>query len=772
MTTPLATIFHGDVTLEQGSDITQFGWGDLTANRRCIINGTEDSISNTDGSLIVAGGVGISKNANIHGNLNVLYGITQLTETHIDTTNGPFTVTGGNTVNIQVGAASKFVSTGGNLNLTSSINSLQLYGGLNSLKAIDICATNVAGGISLLSGTNTGNISIVSGSGGIIETTSNGSIILTANNGGGNFNVNSLQNNQNLLLNLSGLTDSQLQISSSGINALNTALVINTTNTNGCIKISNADGLGNGSISQLAGSGGFSIITNTSGPISLTSQGAESSFTVNTNNSNQHMTLSLNGDSDSSLIIKSNGNNYTNDAIQIYTLHTAGNISIIQPSLSKGKINILTGSGGFITTTQTSGSIIMNCYGATSTYTNTSMTDDQDLNITVTGNTKSKVNITSSGTNYDAIKLSTTNGGGIYVTSNSKVQIESSDLINGIQIATVTSNTPVYIGTSNSTTTIYGNLDVKGITTSVESTVVTISDNIMVVNNAPSGTSDGGLAIKRFQSANNTNYGDVINDIPDVTGYILNGDNTKTTVHLDLNANIIENYYAGWWIVITGGTGINQVRRIKSYDGTNRIATLYSSSDQTGILNNPIPVEGMDFLTIPDTTSSYALYPCEYVMMIWDESHDEFALVCSNQSPSNNTSIVHYSDLHINNLVSNNINTTTINGLVADTSFYVTLNNNSTVPVSMINFPFNYGIYMVFVKPQDDTTRSHGIFMIGRVNVSNMSGTVVRIISVKGIYNDQLDIQWPANSFPQLLYRPFPNGINGSTKYRVKIVSI
>ena len=69
MSTPLATIFHGDITLEQGSDVTQFGWGDININRKCIISGTENSTCNTDGSLIIAGGVGITKTLNVHENL-------------------------------------------------------------------------------------------------------------------------------------------------------------------------------------------------------------------------------------------------------------------------------------------------------------------------------------------------------------------------------------------------------------------------------------------------------------------------------------------------------------------------------------------------------------------------------------------------------------------------------------------------------------------------------------------------------------------------------
>jgi hypothetical protein len=771
MSTPLASIFHGDITLEQGSDVTQFGWGDININRRCIINGNENSTCNTDGSLIVAGGVGISKTANIHENLNVLYGVTRLTETHIDTNNGLFSVTGGNKITMKVGPESEFVSIDGNLNLSSLSQSLQLYGGLNSDKAVDIQATHNAGGITLLSGINTGHISLISGSGGITETTSNGNINITANNGSGNFTVNSDQANQNLTLKLDGATDSSLKILSSGTNITNKALIINTTNQDGSIQISNANGLGDGSIEQLVGSGGFNMITNTYGSISIKSQAAGSSYLVDTSNTNQHLIIGVNNPNDSSLILKSEGTNVTNDAIQIYTVNQNGNISISQPALSTGKVDIITGEGGFITTTRAGGSIVMTTNSATSTYTNSTTDDNQDLNITVTGNTNSKVNISSSGTGPNAINLSTSNpAGGIYLDSSGKVQIESQDVINGVQISTNTSNIPVYIGTPNSTCTIYGNLDVKGTTTSVESTVVTINDNIIVVNNAPSGTANGGIAVKRYQSANDSSYGDVVADTPDESGTVQNGSNTLTTVHLDITANNTNDYYAGWWIKVTDGQGKDQVRRIKSYIGSTKVATIYSTADQTGVLGNPTPVEGLDFSTILDNTSTYSLYPCEFVMMIWDEAVNEFSLTCS---PSNNpSSAVHYSDLHINNLVANGITTNTINGSLADITFIVTLNNNSSSPVSMPNFPTNYGIYMVYIKPLSETSRTHGIFMIGRVDALNMPGTVIRLISVKGVYNDQLDIQWPANDYPQLLYRPYPNGIGGSTQFKVKIVTL
>ena len=772
MSSPLATIFHGDVNLEQGSDVTQFGWGDINVNRRCVINGTENSTCNTDGSLIVAGGVGITKTLNVHENLNVLYGVTRLTETHINTNNGPFTVTGGNTALIQVGADAQFVSTAGNININSMTGYSQIYGGLNGSNAVKIVASHPNGGVSILSGTNTGEVSIMSGSGGITETTSNGNVAITANGGTGSFYVNSNSANQNLTIGLNGNTDSQLRIESAGNNDINTALVVNTSNTNANIQISTANGLGNGSMTQLVGAGGYTLTTNTTGAINVTSQGAGSNYIVKSAGIDQHMVVGVINNTDSALILKSSGTNNTNTALQMFTTSPTGNISISQTDNSTGHTSIRTGMGGLNASTQMGGSIVMTTYGASSTYTNTTYADNEDLNITVTGNTNSRVNISSSGKGNDAIRLNATNSAsGIYMTANGIIQLESASLSGGIQIATNTVNVPVYIGTQNSTTTIYGNLDVRGVTTTIQSTVVTIDDNMIIVNNAPTGTSDGGLAVKRYQSANDAGLGDVVSDSPDHSGIVFSN-SSSTTIKLSMDANSTDDYYNGWWIKITGGTGSAQVRRIRSYVGSTRIATIYSTSDQTGILGNPKPVEGLDFTTNPDNTSSYALYPCQYVMMIWDEIQDEFAFVCSNKDPSINTNIVHYSDLHINDLIAGDITINTINGSDADITTYVTLNNNSTVPVTILGFPKKYGIYLVFVKPRNDTTRTHGIFMIGRVDAVNIPGTVVRILSVKGMHNDQLDIQWRNDASPELLYRPYPNGINGSTEYKLKIVSL
>lgn len=767
--TPLSTIFEGDVTLGVGSDISQFGYGDLNVNRRGWFYGTEDSVSPTSGTLVCYGGLGIKLNSQFGSNINVLYGTSYLTSTIIDTTNGLVSVTGGNKVHIQVGDSSEFITTGGTLTLSSLNQDTIIKGGLNSNTAIALTATDSAGGIQLLSGSGIGAINVISGSGGINGFSSSGNINLTSNNGNINVVANTLSDNQNINISLNNSTDSQIAIQSAGNNTNLPAILINTTNTAGNIIVSNKTGLGNGYINILSGDNGMTLRTNTGGTMNVITQAADANILLKSTSSiaGQIMTIGIQNTSDSALVLTSSGINTTNNALQITTTNTAGNISISQVNDSVGGINTFAGRGGFNVTTQTGGSITMNAYGNTSLYTNSTTDDYQDLTVSVTGNTKSRVNIISQGTTTDAININST--GGIYAYSDGPINIESNNSANGIKIGTDISNIPISIGTPSNTTTIYGNLDVKGVTTTIESVTVTIKDNILIVNNAPSGTANGGLGVKRWQSANNTGIGDVVIDTPDETG-MLNGGNTVDTCVLPPSSSVVNDYYANWWIKITSGTGSNQVRKIKSYDGTTKVATIYSTSDQTdvNVLNNVVPVEGMDFLTIPDNTSGYALYPCGYEFLLWDESLNEFSFACSPNASA--TSTPHYTNVHMNNLTANNVNCNTINNSTADIITTVTLTNNSTTPVTVTAFPQNYGVYTVMVEPTV-STGAYAIFTIGRNSFSGLSGVVARLTSVKGVNDEQLDIQWPADSYPQLLYRP-SKGINGTSQYIMKIISI
>lgn len=290
----------------------------------------------------------------------------------------------------------------------------------------------------------------------------------------------------------------------------------------------------------------------------------------------------------------------------------------------------------------------------------------------------------------------------------------------------------------------------------------------------PAGGGDAGTAIKRYQLATNTcSVGAVISDTPDVTDTAQsasNGGGINTITLSAADTASTTDYYAGWWIRIVSGTGTCQVRRIKDYNFTTKVATIYNTADQTGVLGNPTPVEGLDWTTVPNNTSVYALYPCYYIAAIWDETLDQYSLVCSPDVSGQDIPIAHYVNLQINNLVANAITAVTINGLTADIQVTFNLTDNSTSPVTL-STQFNYGIYLIMIRPTLSNSRCYAIFLIGRTNNASSSGNVVRLISAKGSSNSQLDMQWSANAFPQVFYRPSP-GVGGTTNFTAKVISV
>jgi len=745
----LGTIYEGDLTVAMSSDVNEYGFGDLSVNRNCIIRGTNNSSNSTTASFIVNGGMSIVKTCNIFGDLNILNGTTRLTKTQIDTTTSPFTCTGGSGISFVVGNDMILNSTGG---------SLQLSSGKAVSNAINLSSTNALGGINVSSGTN-GKINLISGSDGFISTSNSGNTSMVCNNGLLNILSNTQINNQNLSIKLLGNTNSKLIIESEG----NTdAILVNTTNVNGNLQISNNNGLGNGKVDVLTGSGGFNLNTNTGGNVNVVSQSAAINLTSNTSNANQNINLSLLGNTNSTINLISSG---INNAISLLTTNTSGNIFIAQTTNSIGKVDIFTGSGGFMVNTSNNGLINLTANSAVSSLINNTTLNNQDMTLSLTGNTNSKINLISTGKLFDAIRIETTsNTGGILISSNGILNLSSNNTVN---IATNIPGIPVNIGSTNSVTTINGNLNVKGTSTTINSVSLTIDDNITLLNNAPSGSFDAGVAIKRFQTPNNTGSGDVVLDIPEETGTVSNGSNSSSTVHLSPSSSSIDNYYQNWWIRVFSGTGSLQVRKIKSYNGSTRIATIYI----TGELTNVVPNEGLDLSVILDPTSQYNLYNCSYVMNIWDETANEFAFVCSKDNPTDKVTINHYTNLHVKQLICESIVNNVNNGLTADTFVLITLDNTQNIPQTIF-LPKKYGVYQLMIQPLDAFNSWNGILQVSRISDISTSGIVNRTISSKGAHNEQVHAIWNADSFPTLHYSALPIGLSGSTVFKVKIISV
>lgn len=167
-------------------------------------------------------------------------------------------------------------------------------------------------------------------------------------------------------------------------------------------------------------------------------------------------------------------------------------------------------------------------------------------------------------------------------------------------------------------TIISGNLTIIGTTTSVQSTNTLLTDNIIVLNSGPSGTKDSGFLIQRYQSDNDTSIGDVVNDTAYFTDSLpLQTGMTSIQLKLSISASSSDNYYNNWYIKITSGFSNNQVRKIISYVGSTRIATI-SSAFTT---QNP---------TLGDSVS---LYNKPYLGLFYSELNDRFEFGSTVQDP-------------------------------------------------------------------------------------------------------------------------------------------
>lgn len=188
-------------------------------------------------------------------------------------------------------------------------------------------------------------------------------------------------------------------------------------------------------------------------------------------------------------------------------------------------------------------------------------------------------------------------------------------------------------------TVINGNLSIIGTTNSIFSTNTLISDNILVLNSGPAGSFDAGILIQRYQTANNTGTGDVVNDLTDQQeSYTLPNQSGMTTTQLKLptSASSSDNYYIGWWIKITSGFSVNQVRKVTGYIGTSRTLTI----ETTWNSQNP---------SLGDTVQ---LYNRPFVGLFWNETIDTFQLgtTINDASSIGSVTLTEYASLYLSNM--------------------------------------------------------------------------------------------------------------------------
>lgn len=324
---------------------------------------------------------------------------------------------------------------------------------------------------------------------------------------------------------------------------------------------------------------------------------------------------------------------------------------VFQVTGSSG-FNFLVANTSYLTTT--TGSLVLDAQAASLTMTgNSGVTIDSGSGISIDGTGASNYSTSSGAMTISGVGLNLNSNTGLAsISSGAGVTVTSS--VGDINVVSTSGNislqsdNTITIGNATSTVvigdnmTVNGDLIVLGDMTTINSTIVTIADNAIVVNSSPSGTSDGGLLVKRYQTANNTGLGEVVADTPKETGSFQSGSATPATLILGTGANAIDGHYNGWWIKVTSGPGNNQVRRIKSYTGTSKQAVLYATGE----------TDGLNLITAPVSGNTYNLYNKYFASMYFNELAMEtrFAYASENQNSGVFSSTIDYMNIHVNDL--------------------------------------------------------------------------------------------------------------------------
>ena len=275
-------------------------------------------------------------------------------------------------------------------------------------------------------------------------------------------------------------------------------------------------------------------------------------------------------------------------------------------------------------------------------------------------------------------------------------------------------------------TVIAGDLTVNGQTTTINATNTALKDNVFLLNSGPTGSSDSGFMIHRYQQDNNIGSGDVVTDTSPPETYTLPGQTgmTNTQFKLTVSANALDNYYTGWWIKVSSGFSNNQVRRITSYNGTTRTATVSSAWTN----QNP---------AIGDVVN---LYHRPYVGLIYNETTDRFEFGSSARDPNESSvvftdkmPIVYSSATSVSTEVSSSISGGALlmsGGIsIQNTSDALSVTSGGTI-TSLGGASFGKTVYVgttLYVNGSNMTPSPHDMFSIRNFSAANNQSAFVNI---------------------------------------------
>lgn len=150
-----------------------------------------------------------------------------------------------------------------------------------------------------------------------------------------------------------------------------------------------------------------------------------------------------------------------------------------------------------------------------------------------------------------------------------------------------------------------GSLVANGNSFKTADAIPIIGNNTIYTNDIDSNDRNVGLLFSRYQTSNDLSLGDIVSDVPTFTDIIPDQSTASSTqIKLSNTANNTDDFYNGWWIKVDSGLSTGQIRRIISYNGSQRVAEIDSSWNTQN----------------PEEMNNVSLYNFSYYSVIFDES--------------------------------------------------------------------------------------------------------------------------------------------------------
>lgn len=391
-----------------------------------------------------------------------------------------------------------------------------------------------------------------------------------------------------------------------------------------------------------------SFLTTTAGILTLSSTATDANGKVNIQAAGtgaNSILLNATNAVSGQVTIQSAGGDVASDAVKVLASDVTNGNVLIQGSGTIAGVRLYADNTA-------SGQVLLESLGASSTSDAIRLlaTDITDGNVLIQGNgantnfpaiklfadnnTSGQIVLEADGDVNNAIRLISNGatGGGIDIDAvGGPITIDTTNISTGITIGTVTSGVPVTIGTGASVTTIAGDLLVQGTTTTIDTESLRVEDNLILLN-AGNGELDldSGVVVRRFQTANNIGSGNVATGTNPIqeSGAFQVGSAVVDTLVLDAHASVSDDFYNGWWVKVTSGGGVDQVRRISDYVGSTKTATIFVTADNTVEFN-----DGLDLVTAPASGDTYNLYSDGYVSTYFNESEKTWSFANASLVP-------------------------------------------------------------------------------------------------------------------------------------------